>query len=73
MEPYEVKSVEMTRQIRDEHYQRFKDRPIEERIAYYRENARLLHDELQSSDDRAENSSAPRSDRTNEEDSQQPR
>ena len=35
-------AVEMMRRIRDAHYERFKDRPVEERIAYYRERARLF-------------------------------
>ena len=40
MEIQEIKSVEMTRSIRDAHYERFKDRPIEDRIDFYMEQAR---------------------------------
>jgi hypothetical protein len=42
MKKHQVKAVEMTRRIRDAHYERFKDRPIEERLAYYRERARAF-------------------------------
>ena len=41
-----VKAVEMTRRIRDAHYERFKDRPVEERLAYYRERARAFEAEV---------------------------
>jgi hypothetical protein len=33
-------AVKMVREIRDRHHEQFKDRPIEERIAYYRKRAR---------------------------------
>ena len=42
MENRDIKTVEMTRRIRDAHYERFKDRSIEERIAFYKEQARKL-------------------------------
>ena len=39
-----IKAVEMVRRIRDAHYEQFKDRPIEERLAYYRERARTFEE-----------------------------
>jgi hypothetical protein len=33
-------AVKMVREIRDEHHEQFKDKPIEERIAFYRKKAR---------------------------------
>lgn len=33
-------AVKMVREIRDKHHEQFKDKPIEERIAYYRKKAR---------------------------------
>lgn len=33
-------AVTMVREIRDRHHEQFKDKPVEERIAYYREKAR---------------------------------
>ncbi len=47
MKKQPVKAVEMTRQIRDAHYEQFKDKPVEERIAYYKEQARAFHKELE--------------------------
>ena len=32
-------AVEMMRRIRDAHFERFRDRPVEERLVYYRERA----------------------------------
>ena len=32
-------AVKMVREIRDRHHERFKDKPVEERIAYYRKKA----------------------------------
>ena len=46
MENRDIKTVEMTRRIRDAHYERFKDRPIEERIAFYKEQASKLDKEV---------------------------
>lgn len=46
MKKQQVKAVEMMRRIRDAHYERFKDRPIEERLAYYRERARAFEAEV---------------------------
>ncbi len=41
MKKQPVKAVEMTRQIRDAHYEQFKDKPVEERIAYYKAQVEL--------------------------------
>ena len=46
MEMQEIKSVEMTRSIRDAHYERFKDRPIEDRIDFYIEQARKFEETI---------------------------
>ena len=40
-------AVAMVRRIRDAHYEQFKDKPIEERLAYYKEQARAFHEELE--------------------------
>jgi len=37
-----IRAVEMVRRIRDAHYERFRGRPVEERLAYYREQARAF-------------------------------
>ncbi len=47
MKKQSVKAVEMTRSIRDAHYEQFKDKPVEERIAYYKAQARAFHEELE--------------------------
>lgn len=44
-----IKAVEMTRRIRDAHYERFKDLPIEERLAFYRERARAFEADVKRS------------------------
>ena len=41
-----IKAVEVTRQIRDAHYHALKDKTPEERIEFYRNEARALHAEL---------------------------
>lgn len=41
-----IKAVEMTRQIRDAHFAELVGKTSGERIAFYREKARLLHAEL---------------------------
>ena len=46
MKKQSFKTVEMTRQIRDAHYEQFKDKPIEERIAYYKERARAFDEKI---------------------------
>lgn len=42
----EFDAVEMTRRIRDAHYEELKDKSREERIAYYREKSRKLREKL---------------------------
>lgn len=39
-------AVKMVRTIRDKHHEQFKDKPIEERIAYYRKKARDFRERL---------------------------
>jgi len=46
MQESEIKAVEMVRSIRDAHYEVLKDLTPQERVAFYREKARALHDEL---------------------------
>ena len=41
-----MKTVKMARRIRDAHYQELKDKTWDERIAFYKEQARTLHEEL---------------------------
>ena len=41
-----MKTVKMTRRIRDAHYQELKDKTWDERIAFYKEQARTLHKDL---------------------------
>ncbi len=41
-----MKAVKMTRRIRDAHYQELKDKTWDERITFYKEQARALHKEL---------------------------
>lgn len=38
-----IKTIEMTRQIRDRMYLRLKDLPPAEQLAFYREHARLMN------------------------------
>lgn len=47
----EIKTVEMTRRIRDAHYAELADKTPEERIAFYRERAKRLHAELGRSEE----------------------
>jgi hypothetical protein len=49
MKVQEIKAVEMTRSIRDAHYERFKDRPIEDRIDFYIEQARKFEQTIKES------------------------
>lgn len=42
----EIKAVEMIRRIRDAHHAELEGKTPEERMAYYRKKARLLHTEL---------------------------
>jgi hypothetical protein len=38
----EIKAVEMTRKIRDAHYEQLKGRSAEERIAFYKQKAQAV-------------------------------
>ena len=40
----ELKTMEMVRKIRDEHYELLKEKTIEEQLAIYREAARRMHE-----------------------------
>jgi hypothetical protein len=42
----EIKAVEMVRAIRDAHYERLKNCSPQEKIAFFRNKARILHAEL---------------------------
>lgn len=46
MTPTTLKTVEMTRQIRDRHFEQLKDKTPTERIAFYRQQAQELHRRL---------------------------
>jgi len=46
-------AVRMVREIRDQHYQKTKDMSTDERIAFYREKARALHQRLDEEADSA--------------------
>jgi len=41
-----LKAVELTRRIRDQHYEQLKDKTPMERIAFYRQQAQELHQRL---------------------------
>lgn len=38
-----IKTVELFRKIRDEHYQVLKDKSFEERLAFYHRHAKMVH------------------------------
>jgi len=42
-----IKAVEMTRQIRDKHYEQTKNMSRAERLAFYREQARLMNEKAE--------------------------
>lgn len=44
MAQLKIKAVEMTRQIRDKHYQQLLGLSRKERLAFYREQARLMNE-----------------------------
>jgi hypothetical protein len=46
METKGIDAVGMTRRIRETHAEQLKNASVEERIAFYREKARRLHNEL---------------------------
>jgi hypothetical protein len=41
-----IKAVELVRSIRDAQHEQLKDKTWEERVAFYKEQARMLHEEL---------------------------
>ena len=43
-----LKAVEMTRRIRDQHYEQLKDKTHAERIAFYQKQAQELHMRLRA-------------------------
>ncbi len=47
MVKHEVKTVEMTRKIRDSQYQQLKGRSESERISFYRDKAQALYAKLE--------------------------
>lgn len=46
MEKKGIDAVAMTRRIREAHAEQLKDASVEERVAFYREKARQLHEQL---------------------------
>lgn len=44
-----IKTVEMVRHIRDAHYQELKGKSHEEKILFFREKARALHEKIKPS------------------------
>ena len=46
MEKKGIDAVEMTRRIRDAHYEQMKNATPAERIRFFREKARRVHDEI---------------------------
>ncbi len=48
MDKNNLRAVPMTRAIRDAHYEQLKDMTRQERIAFYRKKARLIHAKAQS-------------------------
>ena len=46
MEPTQIDAVAMTRRIREAHAEQLKDATPEERIRFFREKARRLHESL---------------------------
>ena len=55
MEKTKIRAVEMVRRIRDAHHEQLKDKTWEERVAFYREQARALHRELERKQQAGEN------------------
>ena len=52
MEAKKIKTVEMTREIRDAQHEQLKDKTWEERVAFYHEQAQALHQELKKQETR---------------------
>jgi hypothetical protein len=46
MAKHEIRAVELVRKIRDEHYVELQGKTIEERIAFYEEEARRFHTKM---------------------------
>jgi hypothetical protein len=42
----QIQAIQMVRTIRDAHYEKLKGRSPQEKIAFFREKARALHNEL---------------------------
>ena len=51
-----IKAVPMVRKIRNVHHEHLKDKPWEERVAFYRQRAQTLHRELKAEREAASNS-----------------
>jgi hypothetical protein len=47
-----LKTIELTRRIRDAQHEQLKDKTWEERVAFYKEQARALHEALQKTPQR---------------------
>jgi hypothetical protein len=47
MEKFEINAVEMTRQIRDKHYEQTKGMARAKLLAFYREHARLMNEKAE--------------------------
>jgi hypothetical protein len=47
-EKNEIKAVEMTRKIRDAHYEQLKGKSAEERIAFYKQKAQAVEARMES-------------------------
>jgi hypothetical protein len=60
MEKTEIKAVEMTRRIREQHAEQLRGATPEERIQFYREKAKRLNEEIEILLTRAEDSSSRR-------------
>ena len=47
MKKYEIKAVEMTRRIRDNNYEKLRNKSVAERIIFYREKAKAFHTQIE--------------------------
>lgn len=47
MEKKKIKAVQVVRRIRDAQHEQLKDKTWEERVAFYKEQARALHAEIE--------------------------
>ncbi|CAN2042440.1 hypothetical protein GMMP15_810026 [Candidatus Magnetomoraceae bacterium gMMP-15] len=48
MKKQNIKTIEMTRRIRDAHYKQLKCKTRQERIAFYRNKAKRLHQNVKA-------------------------